>query len=165
VNNKMFEFIFKTLGYQTTGRLHNPKDQVGKEFTNPDGQEFVVFKQTTLDQAAGLKTEPEAMFRVQFRVPKIKPWRDRFVITLKSPIFVALPGFRSKLWMVDEKNDTYQGVYEWDTLQDAKDYAHSASMDFMTEVAVPGGISYEIIPGGKIMQKGQKLSIQTNGLH
>jgi hypothetical protein len=164
MNNKMFEFIFRTLGYQMAGRLHSPKDQIGKTFTNTDGQKFVVFKQTILDQASGLKTEPEAMFRVQFRVPKITPWRDRFIINIKSPIFVALPGFRSKLWMVDERNNTYQGVYEWDTLQDAENYAHSASMDFMTEVAVPGGISYEIIPGGKITQKGSSLSIERNGV-
>ncbi len=163
MNNQMFDYIFRTLGYLKAGRLHSPQDQIGQVFANPDGQEFVVFKQTVLDQAPGLKTKPEAMFRVQFRVPKIKPWRDRFIITIKSPIFVACPGFRSKLWMVDEKNDTYQGVYEWDTLRDAEAYVHSASMDFMTEVAIPGGISHEIIPGGKVVKKGSTLSIERNG--
>jgi hypothetical protein len=160
MNTKMFEFIFRTLGYQMDGRLHSPKDKIGKTFTNLDGEEFVIFKQTILDQATGLAIEPEAMFRVQFRVPKIIPWRDRFVISLKSPIFVALPGFRSKLWMVDEKNATYQGVYEWSTLRDAQDYVHSASMEFMTGVAVPGGISYEIIPAARIAQKNSTLWIE-----
>ncbi len=159
MNNQMFEFISKTLGYWRAGRLHEPQDQIGKVFTNADGQEFVVFKQTNLDPDSGVKTKPEAMFRVKFQVPKIIPWRDRFIITIKSPIFVALPGFRSKLWMVDEKTNTYQGVYEWDTLKDAEDYVHSASMDFMTEVSVPGGICYEIIPGGKVVEKNSKLSI------
>jgi hypothetical protein len=163
MNSEMFQYISKTLGYLKGGRLHNPKDQIGKVFTNADGQAFVVFKQTTLDPAAGLKAEPEAMFRVQFRVPKIMPWRDRLIITVKSPIFVALPGFRSKLWMVDEKNNTYQGVYEWDTSRNAEDYVHSASMDFMAGVAVAGGFSYEIIPGGKLVQKGANLSIGRNG--
>ncbi len=163
MNNQMFQFIFRTLGYWKSGRLHEPKDQIGKVFTNADGQEFVVFKQTTLDPVADAQTKPAAMFRVKFQVSKIKPRRDRFIISIKSPIFVALPGFRSKLWMVDEKTNTYQGVYEWATLKDAEDYVHSASMDFMTQVSVPGGISYEIIPGGKVMEKGSKLSIVRNG--
>ncbi len=159
MNNKIFEYISKTLGYQAAGRQHAPKDQIGKVFTNPDGQEFVIFKQTVLDPTPGEPQKPEAMFRVQFRVPKISPWRDRLIISLKSPVFVALPGFRSKLWMVDEKNRTYQGVYEWSTLQDAENYVHSYSMEFMTEVAVPGGLCYEIIPGGSIEQKGATLHI------
>ncbi len=159
MNGKIFEYIFKTLGYQAAGRLHTPKDQIGKVFTNPDGQEFVIFKQTILDPTRAEPQIPEAMFRVQFRVPKITPWRDRLVISLKSPVFVALPGFRSKLWMADEKSNTYQGVYEWSTLRDAEDYVHSYSMEFMTEVAVPGGICYEIIPGGTIERKGSTLRI------
>jgi hypothetical protein len=159
LNQKMFAYIFKTLGYQMAGRLHTSQEQAGKIFTNDDGQEFVIFKQTILDPLPGQDTQPRAMFRVQFRVSKIMPHRDRFIISIKSPIFVALPGFRSKLWMVDEKNNTYQGVYEWATLPDAQAYAHSASMDFMAEVTVPGGISYEIIPGGRLIQKGATLSL------
>lgn len=162
MNNKMFDYIFKTLGYQATGRLHAPKDQIGKVFSNPDGEAFIIFKQTILDPMPGEVEKPEAMFRVQFRVPKISPRRDRLIISLKSPIFVALPGFRSKLWMVDEKNNTYQGVYEWSTLQDAENYVNSYSMEFMTEVAVPGGISYEIIPGGVVVRKGRTLCIERN---
>ncbi len=161
MNNAMFEYIFRTLGYAAAGRLHGPKDLMGKVFTNPDGQTFIIFRQTMLDPVSGSQTEPQALFRVRFRVPEIKPWRDRLIISLKSPIFVALPGFRSKLWMVDAKNATYQGVYEWATLRDAEAYVHSASMRFMTEVAVPGGISYEIIPNGRIMRTGSCLSIET----
>ncbi len=162
MNNKMFNYIFRTLGYQVTGRLHSPKNQIGKIFANPNGEEFVVFKQSVLDPMPGEVEKPEAMFRVQFQVPKISPWRDRLIISLKSPIFVALPGFRSKLWMVNEKNNTYQGVYEWSTLRDAENYVNSYSMEFMTEVAVPGRISYEIIPGAVIGQEGRTLCIQRN---
>ena len=160
MNNQMFDYIFRTLGYLAAGRLKSPKDQIGKAFLNPDGEKFVVFKQTVLVPAGSPASKPQAMFRVQFRVPKIQPWRDRLIIALKSPIFVAQPGFRSKLWMVDESNHTYQGVYEWETVKAAEEYIHSASMAFMTEVAVPGGISYEVIPGGTIVQKGSSLLIE-----
>jgi hypothetical protein len=160
MNNQIFDFIGKTMGYQFSGRLHGPKDQIGKTFINPDGEKFEIFKQTILDPLPGEVEKPEAMFRVRFQVPKITPFRDRLIISLKSPVFVALPGFRSKLWMVDEKNNTYQGVYEWSTLKDAMDYVNSYSMEFMAQVAIPGKISYEIIPGGVITRNNKNSRIQ-----
>lgn len=154
------KFICKTMVYQSQGRLHNPKEMNGKYFINSDGREFEIFRQTVLDPIKGCEKEPGAVFRVQFKVAKIRPGRDRLIIAMKSPVFVALPGFRSKLWMVDTLNNTYQGVYEWETLQDAEAYVDSYSMEFMNEVAVPGGLSYEIVPGGKIIQSGQKVWIR-----
>lgn len=157
--NEAFKFIFKTIGYKLSGRMHAPTDKIGKNFINSNGQKFVIFKQTVLDPLLVENKEPQAMFRVQFKVAKLVPWRDRLIISLKSPIFVALPGFRSKIWMVDKKNSTYQGVYEWDSLENAKDYVHSASMDFMKEIAVSGGLSYEIIPNGKLKEIDSGLSL------
>jgi hypothetical protein len=88
VNSKMFEYMTRTWGYKLSGLLHSPKDQIGDVFVNPDGEQFVIFKQTVLDPASGLQRKPEAMFRVQFQVPKIKAGRDRFIISIRSPIFV-----------------------------------------------------------------------------
>jgi hypothetical protein len=159
MNHDMIQFVATTHRYRASGRLHSPRGMIGQVFRNADGREYVIFRQTILDPPPGQVQRPEAMFRVQFQVSRIVPWRDRLVIALKSPIFVGLPGFRSKLWMVDEKHCTYQGVYEWDRLEDAEAYVHSASMDFMTGVAVPGGISYEILPGAAISQSGTPWSI------
>ncbi len=158
MNKEFLGLCLKTLRYQLSGRLHLPKDQVGQVFVNADGQEFVIFRQTVLDPVSARTTPPAAIFRVRFRVPKIR-WSDRFLTLLKSPLFVGLPGFRSKLWMVDAKNCTYQGVYEWDTLPDAENYAHSTSMGFMAFLAVPGEISYEIIAGGTLVERNSRVSV------
>jgi hypothetical protein len=159
MNPAMLRLTLRTLGYQMTGRLHTRRERIGTTFTNGDGREFIVFKETILDPAPSEAKMPQAVFRVQFQVPRIVRWRDRLIIALKSPMFVGQPGFRSKLWMVDEKNCVYQGVYEWDTIQAAEEYAHSTSMAFMRSVAVPGGLSYEIVPAGKVVQRGSSLSI------
>ncbi len=151
MNKEFLRLGLKTLRCQLSGRLHMPKDQVGRVFVDADRQEFVIFRQTVLDPTASRTNSPAAIFRVRFRVPKIR-WSDRFLTLLKTPLFAGLAGFRSKLWMVDTSSCTYQGVYEWDRIEDAENYAHSASMDFMTFLAVPGGISYEVIPGGKLVE-------------
>jgi hypothetical protein len=58
----------------------------------------------------------------------------------------SLPGFRTKLWTVDENNGDFQGIYEWETLQDAENYAHSFAMQFMTNRSLPGSVSFQIKP-------------------
>jgi hypothetical protein len=160
MQNEMLEYVSRTHSYRAARRLRSPKDRIGQMFTNADGHRFTIFKETVLDPTLGQTRGPEAMFRVQFQVSRIRTWLDRLVIAVKAPIFVGAPGFRSKLWMVDERTNTYQGVYEWDTLADAEAYAHSASMGFMTQVAVPGGISYEIVRGGRVVQRGPGLAIE-----
>jgi hypothetical protein len=59
-------------------------------------------------------------------------------------VFMGFRGFCSKLWMVDEITGLCQGVYEWDTLQDAENYSKSIAAGFMTRRSVPGSVSFEI---------------------
>ena len=140
----------RTLGFRHAGRLHEPKGRIGQTFTNPDGQKFVIFKETILDPATGRpqpgpSTRPEAVFRVRFRVKRFAFWQQ-VLIAFKSPLFVTLPGFRSKLWMKNEVTCDYQGVYEWDRLEDAQAYVESELMKIMTWLAIQGGIEWEITP-------------------
>ena len=135
----------RTYGFRHAGRMHEPRGRTGQTFTNPDGQQFVIFKETVLDPLPGQIDRPEAVFRVRFRVRRFAFWQQ-LLIALKSPLFVTLPGFRSKLWMKNEATCDYQGVYEWDRLEDAQAYVESESMKIMTWLAVPGGIQWEITP-------------------
>ena len=48
--------------------------------------------------------------------------------------------------MLNEASGDFQGVYEWDTVEDAKNYASSFAMKFMTIRSVPGSVSHEIVP-------------------
>jgi hypothetical protein len=111
----------RTMGLKHAGRLHEPKGRIGQTFINPDGQSFVIFKETVLDAPSGQAQAPEAIFRVRFRVKRFSFWQQ-LLIAFKSPLFVTQPGFRSKLWMKDETTCDYQGVYEWAKLEDAQAY-------------------------------------------
>ena len=50
------------------------------------------------------------------------------------------------MWILDEASGDFQGIYEWDTAQDAENYAHSFAVRFMTMRSVPGSVSCEIAP-------------------
>jgi hypothetical protein len=60
------------------------------------------------------------------------------------PFIVAQPGFRSKTWMIGQKTGAFQGLYEWDSIEDAEKYWTSFPMKLMKRRAVPETLSHEI---------------------
>jgi len=138
--------LLRTLGYVLRGRLHFPRNRIGEVITMEDGQEFVIFRQAIVDSIRHQPEKPAATFEVRFHVAHMSPKQNKLFSLLPIPFFVGLPGFRSKLWMLNEASGNCQGIYEWDTIEDAKNYASSFAMKFMTVRSAPGSVSYEIIP-------------------
>ncbi len=59
---------------------------------------------------------------------------------------MGFPGFRTKLWTLDEGTGDFQGIYEWDTVEAAGNYAHSVALAFMAGRSTPGSVSYRVLP-------------------
>ena len=143
--NPFLSFL-KTLGYALSGRLQFPRNRVGEILNMEDGQEFVIFRQVIVDPGQVQSEKPGATFKVRFHIAHVSPKQNKLFSLLPIPFFIGLPGFRSKLWTLNEANGDFQGIYEWDTVQSAKNYAGSFAMRFMAMRAAPGSVSYEIIP-------------------
>ena len=75
----------------------------------------------------------------------MSPRQNKLFSLLPVPFFVGLPGFRSKLWMLNEASGDFQGIYEWDSVEHAKNYADSFAMKFMTMRSARGSVSYMIL--------------------
>lgn len=141
-----FLSLLKTLSYALTGRLHFPRKRIGEVIIMEDEQDFVIFRQVIVDPSQGQPEEPGATFRVRFHVTHMSARQNKLFSLLPIPFFAGLPGFRSKLWMLNEASGDFQGIYEWDSVEHAKNYANSFAMKFMTMRSARGSISYEIIP-------------------
>jgi hypothetical protein len=48
--------------------------------------------------------------------------------------------------MINRRNGDFQGLYEWNSVEQAEEYVNSFAMNFMTKRSIPGSVSYEIIP-------------------
>jgi heme-degrading monooxygenase HmoA len=46
-----------------------------------------------------------------------------------APAFKELSGLRSKVWLSDEENNTYGGVYTWEDHQSMENYLNSSFYD------------------------------------
>ena len=141
--NPIFSFLKANL-YLLTGRLHFPRHRIG-ETIKLEGEEWIIFRQAILDSRANPPNKPGAIFRPRFHVAGMSLQQNIRFSILPIPFIVGLPGFRSKLWLYNTSNGDFQGLYEWDTVRDAENYAHSFAMEFMTRRSVPGSVSAQII--------------------
>jgi len=77
-----------------------------------------------------------------FRKMVVDPGLSR----IPMPLIAAQPGFRSKTWMLGRESGSFKGVYEWDSVNDAKDYWTSFPMRLMKRRAVASTLTWEIRP-------------------
>jgi hypothetical protein len=126
--------------------VHLPRERVGMTIAFSDGTTGRVYRETVVDSVGTL--EPCALF-VKFRLRFVRGWGHtlfRAESLLNTPLFVGFPGFVSKLWLANDENGTYRGIYEWDNPNRAEHYARSlwwvlalvCDKDSIAHVVVPG---------------------------
>ena len=147
MRSKAFLSVLKTIWYALSGRIHFPKNRVGEVLTMEDGGKFVIYRQAIVSPGKNQPEKPGAIFRIRIHLlEKVSFKQDRIGSLFAIPLFVGLPGFRSKLWTTDEVNRIAQGIYEWDTIQDAENYINALALKIMAKQATPGSVSREIVP-------------------
>ena len=129
--------IFRSAGLLLSGRAKFPKARVGETLIREDGKSFTVFRHVEMKTKAGQPALPGGVFRVWFSTKTAVSSTIRLsYMTLFG--FLGLPGFRSKLWLLNEETGEFGGIYEWDTEEDAHNYDHSYAMKFSKWRSLPG---------------------------
>jgi hypothetical protein len=124
-----------TFGMLARHTIHLPKEHIGMR---------VRF-------ANGAPTDPCALV-VEFQLWRwaIRGRRThalfRWESLMNTPLFVGFPGFGSKLWMTNDADGVYRGVYEWDGPERAEHYARSL-WRVLALGSQPGSIHYRVLPG------------------
>ncbi|MFC1964733.1 hypothetical protein ACFLWG_01850 [Chloroflexota bacterium] len=146
IRNKAFISLLKTISYVITGHLHLAKDCIGEFVTMDDGQEYIVFRQVIVDPKRDQTKKPEAMLIIRFNFAHGSPTQNKLLSLIPIPFIAGLPGFSSKKWALQKDSDGFQGIYEWDAIQDAETYKKSFAIKLMAKRAIPGSITFQIIP-------------------
>jgi hypothetical protein len=123
-----------------------PSEHVGTRVRFADGTSATVYRETVAE--AGATREP-CVLVVEFKLRAVHGWGHaafRWESLLNTPLFVGFPGFVSKLWLTNDQRGRYRGLYEWDGIGRADDYAR-ALWRVLELVCVPGTIHYVVIPG------------------
>ncbi|MGB9978800.1 hypothetical protein [Methanobacterium sp.] len=152
-----FSAFLKTIKYVLTRKIHFPKNYLHKTATMEDGQQFNVFRHVIM--STKLNGQNAAIFKVRFHLASMSPEKNIPFSRIPMLFILGLPGFRAKLWTLNKNNGDFQGIYQWDSLEDAQNYANSFALNFMTSRSVPGSVSYEIIPNTSMKEYIKSLKI------
>jgi len=127
-------------------RLHLPTQRVGMRLHFADGTSARVYRETVVDRGP---TADPCVLVVEFRLRAVRG-RGHAVFRRESllniPLFAGFPGLVSKLWLADDERGRYRGLYEWDGLRLAENYAR-ALWRVLALVSVRGSIHYVVLPG------------------
>lgn len=141
--------IVETCKLLVQRRIHHRRENLGRRFHFEDGTSGVVYRETEVTMHEPLH-EPVALL-VTFRLRLVSGALHRLFrweSLLNTPLFVGFPGFVSKLWLANDEQGTYRGIYQWDGASAARDYARSLRR-ILELVSVPGSISYRVVPGSR----------------
>lgn len=138
--------VVTTAGLLATRRVHLPHANVGRLLRFANGSAAYVYRETVVDRPS---VSNPAVLVVGFRLRGIRGrGHDLFrrESLLNTPLFVGFPGFVSKLWLANDEDGVYRGLYQWDGAQQAEHYAR-ALWRVLALVSVSGSIHYRVLPG------------------
>ena len=90
--------------------------------------------------------KPTAALCVKFRVPRMDLWQQTLLPFGSIPFFAGAPGFISKTYLINPQENSFCGMYQWESARAAQTYTESYPGRFMRHNAVPGSVSFEIQP-------------------
>ena len=135
--------FFRTVFLFLSLRVKFFKEDAGRMITMQDGKTFRVFRHVRI-RASG-SSGPGGVFVVRFRPKNMTVAQNIRFSLLPMMIFMGFHGFREKYWCVDDETGLCQGVYAWQTVQDAESYSKSIAMRFMTNRSDPESVSARVI--------------------
>lgn len=116
---------------------------VNRDLQMDDGRRFRIFRH--LSRRAGDPRAP-AVLVIRFRFKRFRQGLNRLLSLIPIPLIGGFPGFRQKVWMVDQETGDWQGLYEWDSAEAVDLYRRSFVLRVMNRRADPRSISSTTIP-------------------
>jgi len=86
-----------------------------------------------------------AILIVRFKFEKFSHQINKLLSNIPILLIAGFPGFKDKLWMIDEKSGFWQGIYLWENKEAIEEYKHSFALRIMNKRAKSDTISYKIV--------------------
>ena len=129
-----------------TGHLHFLQEHTGKVILMDDGQSFRIFRHVRLEAAESCIESREAVFIVRFKFAHFSQRANRLASCIPIPLIVGFPGFRDKIWAVNDTTGYWQGMYQFESPQAIEAYRNSFVLRVMNNRTIPDSLSYKILP-------------------
>ena len=151
--------LFFSLFLILTGKLKYSSINLNKSVQTEDGSEFIVFRQ--ISRYPKLASKHSCVFVVRFKFKHLSQKANRIISKIPTLLIAGHPGFVSKCYAVNKNNGYWQGMYQWESLRDLKDYKKSFVYKMMNKRAIPESIQSNILLNNSLDNYVQKNLLRT----
>jgi len=123
-------------------RVKFPKDVIGKIINEEEN--FQIFRKVLVLKKDCSPNPPGAIFKIKFQFAKFTNTTNKLLSLIPIPLIIAQPGFISKTWLLGLKTGVFQGLYEWETFETAKNYDKSFPLKLMKKRAISESMDINI---------------------
>ena len=135
--------LLRTIFLFLCGRVTFVKEDKNRQIVMEDGKSFRVFRHVKI--RGRYPAEPAAAFVVRFCPRNMTASQNIRFSVLPMLILLGFHGFREKYWCVNDETGLCQGVYAWQTIEDAENYSRSIAMRFMRNRSTPESVNFKVI--------------------
>jgi hypothetical protein len=140
--------VLSTLGLLARNELALPRHNVGRSVVFADGTRSEVYRETVMRKR---RYQGLVLLVVRFRLrligsSRLAHWLFRVESLANTLLFAAHPGFQTKLWLTDRGTSFYRGIYEWEGVEAAVEYAETLRV-VLRPWAQSGSFAYRLIEG------------------
>lgn len=138
------------IGRLLTGRVAFPRGSVGKVLSMDNGEEHRIFREVKVTSSRSVPVESMTVLKVRFKFARFSPELNQRLSLIPVPAIAGMPGFRQKTWTFCEGNGYSQGIYQFESPEQAVDYINSLVMRVLERRSLPMSAVHELYSGCRI---------------
>lgn len=135
-----FVCLLLSLARMLVGRLKYSNDYVGTTIKMENGETYSIFRH--IRSWPQSHDEQGSVFIVNFRFARLSQKANRFVSQVPMLLITGFPGFRVKMYAMNQENGYWLGIYQWESKHALDAYKQSFVLRMMNSRAIDGSVAY-----------------------
>jgi hypothetical protein len=123
------------------GRIKYSKEFVETTVEMENGEEYKIFRYIKFYHQNN--NEQGAIFTVRFKFARLSHKINKFISQLPMLLITGFPGFRAKMYAVNEQTGYWQGIYQWESKKALEEYKKSFVLKVMNKRAMNDTVKYD----------------------
>lgn len=118
-----------------SGNLLLSKEYLNDDIRTDEGKVFRIFRHIRLKDIK--QTPTGCVFLVSFKFAHLSHSVNKLASIIPMLIIAGTPGFIAKIYAVDTGEGLWQGLYQWDSVENLNEYKKSFVFRMMNRRAIP----------------------------
>lgn len=121
------------------GKLRLSNQFIGKTVEMDKNSNYEIFRHITNKQVDS--DSKSTVFIVSFKFSKLSHKANKLTSIIPMLLITGFPGFVKKIYAVNHKNGYWQGMYQWESIENLEEYKKSFVFKAMNKRAIPGSVN------------------------